>query len=87
MAEGFFSAQEWARKEPLYLGTAFEASFQRFIAYPLTDLEFILTQLAVSTVFLTYTHKLASHPPPSIKQFLLHNSPSPSCLKRGIFEL
>ena len=51
MAEGFSSAQEWARKEPPYLGAAFGASFQRLIAYPLTDLEFILTQLAVSTVF------------------------------------
>ena len=51
MAKGFLSAQEWARKEPPYLGTAFGASFQRFIIYPLPDLELILTQLAVSTVF------------------------------------
>jgi len=50
MAEGFFSAQERARKDPPYLGTAFGASCQRFIIYTLPDLELVFTQLAVSTV-------------------------------------
>jgi hypothetical protein len=50
MAKRFFSAQERARKDPPYFGTAFGASCQRFIIYPLPDLELVLTQLAVSTV-------------------------------------
>jgi len=51
MAKRFFSAQEGAGKEPTYLGTAFGASFQRFVIYPLPDLEPSFTQSAMSTVY------------------------------------
>jgi hypothetical protein len=51
MVKGLFSAYEWARKGPPYLGAAFGASCQRFIIYSLPDLEPSFTQLAMSTVY------------------------------------